>query len=430
MSLQNTNLLIQGSVLPATFKGTPQDLFAAMLERMKIVSPTGVSFFIVSDTMPSSNVGPWLKGGTQWWVWDEQLKTYVPLDISESETKWFQVGATTPATTSPPIWLKTTADQTEAHPQPGQPVGWYLYNGTTWVGFTELFDKSVTLAKLAPQPVASLISFNAAGDAAIVSGGTPGQFPKINAAGTAIEWANFPVTPGTVNGLVGESRELVIQNHPANPDEQLDITADTVIMQSNSGDYSVAVNVVDLVDITVSGIGGLDTGSETVSTWYYVWLISNGASNGTLLSTSATTPVLPSGYVYKAMLGAVYNDSSGDLVKFHQTGRKAFTVLTEIDFGSTATGNYPLTTAVPPIAKTAFGVGRLKDTGVNNISEVLFIAGNSDGMGRVDIYMSTDNTSLPLNRGFFEVPMITAQSVYFGGPTPNAVILDISGYTI
>lgn len=350
MALQNTNLLIQASHLPPTFKGKPDELFQAMVERMKIVSPTGTSFFVVSDLMPSSNQGPWLKGGKQWWVWDEELKTYVPQDISESETRWFQVGNTTPTSTVPPVWLKTTEDQTEASPLPGDPIGWYLFNGTTWVPFTELFDRSIEPIKLADKPVASLISFDEAGHAEIISGGTPGQFPRVKADGTGLEFANSAVAPGTINGLVGTSKNLVIKNQPGDEDTILDITADSVILQSNSGDYTVAVNVVDLVDITVMGIGGLDTGSETADTWYYVWLISNGASNGTLLSTSSSTPVLPSGYTFKALLGAVRNDSSSNLVRFWQAGCRIW-----YDFNLTAGPGSPvwdtMDERIPPIAR-------------------------------------------------------------------------------
>src|SRR5882672_10980042 len=108
MSLQNTNLLVQMAQIPPTFKGTPQDLANTMIRRMRIVSPSGTNFIFVGDTEPTSNVGPWLKGGTQWFVFDATIKRYVPLDISASETKWFQVGNTTPATSSPPVWLKTT----------------------------------------------------------------------------------------------------------------------------------------------------------------------------------------------------------------------------------------------------------------------------------------------------------------------------------
>lgn len=135
MPLQDTGLIIQGAPLPETFKNTPQKLYEAILRRLKIVSASGVSFIHVSDTEPSSDVGPWLRFGTQWWVFDEATKRYVPLDISESEKQWFQVGASTPATGDPPVWLRTTKDQTEADPSIGQPVSWYVFDGTNWIPF-------------------------------------------------------------------------------------------------------------------------------------------------------------------------------------------------------------------------------------------------------------------------------------------------------
>ena len=133
MPLQNTGLLIQMAPLPATFKGSPQEWAEEMVRRFRIVSPTGTNFIFIGDVEPSSNAGPWLRGGTQWWVFDPGIKRYVPLDISESERLWFQVGNSIPATGDPAIWLKTTKDQTEADPSIGRPISWYAFDGTNWV---------------------------------------------------------------------------------------------------------------------------------------------------------------------------------------------------------------------------------------------------------------------------------------------------------
>lgn len=149
MALQNTNLIIQGAQLPAAFRGKPNDFFQAILERMKIVSPFGTSFIVVGDVEPTSNQGPWLKGGTQWYVYDTNLKRYVPLDISASDTEWYQVGSTTPATTTPPLWLKTSSGVTIDEPTPGTPVAWYLHDGTNWIQFPVLIpDRAVTREQL------------------------------------------------------------------------------------------------------------------------------------------------------------------------------------------------------------------------------------------------------------------------------------------
>lgn len=189
MALNPTNFLIQASQLPATFVGDPNAFFRAMVERMRIVSPTGVATFVISDVQPQSNQGPWLKGGTQWWVWDEDLKTYVPLDISQSETQWFQTGSTIPTVVDPPVWLKTTSGTTQPGTGNGTPVGWYLYNGTQWVGFTELVAKEVTFDKLADGVQGALITYDATNRPVLLAIGNPGDFARVNAAGNAVEYS-------------------------------------------------------------------------------------------------------------------------------------------------------------------------------------------------------------------------------------------------
>lgn len=56
-----------------------------------------------------------------------------------------------------------------------------------------------------------------------------------------------------------------------------------------------------------SGNGGLDTGSRSANTWYYIYAIKNPSTGASdiLFSTSRTSPVLPSGYTKKRMIGAI-----------------------------------------------------------------------------------------------------------------------------
>lgn len=133
--LVKTSLMVRMAALPPTFRGGPSDLAAEMVRRMEVVSPNGANFIYIGDTEPISNVGPWLKGGTQWYVWDSSVSRYVPQDLTDSETTWFHVGASLPLDTDPPLWLKTTSDPTEASPGYGNPVSWYVNNGSAWVPF-------------------------------------------------------------------------------------------------------------------------------------------------------------------------------------------------------------------------------------------------------------------------------------------------------
>lgn len=138
MSLNPTSLFIQMAQIPATFVGTPNDLATEMVKRMRIVSPNGTNFIFIGDVEPTSNVGPWLKGGTQWWVWDDATKRYVPLDISASFTIPFFQGLSTPGSSTPPVWLKTSKDPTDVDPSVGDPIGWYVFNGTSWVPYNSI----------------------------------------------------------------------------------------------------------------------------------------------------------------------------------------------------------------------------------------------------------------------------------------------------
>jgi microcystin-dependent protein len=134
MSLNATSLFIQASPLPATFQGTPNDMFTEMIRRMRILSPSGTNFIFIGDTEPTSNVGPWLKNGTQWWVWDPATKKYAPQDISASFTPAFSVGRSAPTVTDPPVWLQTTLDATSSNPNfYGQMLRWFVFDGVNWL---------------------------------------------------------------------------------------------------------------------------------------------------------------------------------------------------------------------------------------------------------------------------------------------------------
>jgi hypothetical protein len=147
MSLKNTNLYVQAAPLPATFKGTPQEFFVEIIRRMKILSPNGTNFIFIGDIEPTSNVGPWLRGGTKWYVWSDDTKRYGPLDISDSETQWFHLGTTTPTSTPPFVWLRTTKDATDVDPTVGSAIGWYVFDGSNWVPFNGVVSSGPTASR-------------------------------------------------------------------------------------------------------------------------------------------------------------------------------------------------------------------------------------------------------------------------------------------
>jgi hypothetical protein len=137
------------------------------------------------------------------------------------------------------------------------------------------------------------------------------------------------------------------------------IATDIILQDSSTSIVKKFSSLSQTVNITNSGAGGLDTGSEASSTWYYVWII--GKADGTvsgMLSTSSTAPTMPSGYTYKARVGAVRNDGSSNFLFLRQRGRTcslqwSWNVLN----GGTATSWTDISTAyaavIPPIAESA-----------------------------------------------------------------------------
>lgn len=162
---------------------------------------------------------------------------------------------------------------------------------------------------------------------------------------------------------VADARTLKVQGTSAT---EVTVTSDRIAVFDSNGAARVLTAVSEVADITASGAGGLDTGSEATSTWYAVHLIYNPttADVAAMLSTSRTSPTLPSGYTFWRFLGWVRNDSSGNLWRTVQLGNRA-----HID-PTTNPSNYPqmssgntsnVATAVawanfaPPSAAAIFG---------------------------------------------------------------------------
>lgn len=101
-----------------------------------------------------------------------------------------------------------------------------------------------------------------------------------------------------------------------------------------------------------TGSGALDTGTIAASTWYHAYLIKNISTQtvDVLVSLSATTPTLPSGYTLARRIGSMKTDGSSHWTAFSQFGnyfRWATPVLdvSNVSFPNTYTTQ---TISVPP----------------------------------------------------------------------------------
>jgi len=225
-------------------------------------------------------------------------------------------------------------------------------------------------------------------------------------------------------GRAGEYVNLIIKNNATNPAYQIDVDADSIIMEDASGNLLKKTAVDWTLDITVSGANGLDTGSEAISTWYYIWAI--GKLDGTvagLFSTSSSAPTMPSGYTFKALVGAIYNNSSGDFITLRQRGDRVVTENISVLNNGSATSwtAINLAAAIPPNAWEV---------------NIHFQLGTSTYMTEADCYLSPDSTISPYTRirvsvgsganaaiyGSQWLSLITASNIYYKIATTNTAL--------
>lgn len=167
----------------------------------------------------------------------------------------------------------------------------------------------------------------------------------------------------------------------------LDIDADALIVTHANGDRIKLLAIDETVDITVSGAGGLDTGSEAASTMYFFYIIydSNLDLTESLLSLSATAPTLPSGYEYFALIGGTLNNSSSDFPFYLQNGNDALidSILVLTDGSNESNTPIDLGVAIPSISKQAHGLFQVDSTNTNRARMVIFkTADNSSQTAR------------------------------------------------
>lgn len=117
-------ITVQMGALPAAVKWTPQQLADAIAARMSLVSAQTYALFVTGSTAPTSDVGPWLKNGVEWYVWDAGTGTYVPITIDSASLGYF-IGEAAPDHNLYSFWIQTTAG--------GSPLALKIYYSGAWV---------------------------------------------------------------------------------------------------------------------------------------------------------------------------------------------------------------------------------------------------------------------------------------------------------
>lgn len=96
------------------------------------------------------------------------------------------------------------------------------------------------------------------------------------------------------------------------------VTINSIIARSDDNTETMQTTSSTFINMPAD----LDQGSETASTWYYIWMFKRNSDDAIAFrfSTSNTNPLMPSGFNVKRLVGAVYNDSSSNFRGFRAYG--------------------------------------------------------------------------------------------------------------
>ncbi len=189
--------------LPSDFKGTPQQLLAAWLERI-VITADDVAM-ISSDVMPTGNQGPWFKNGNQLWVWNGT--EYAPMSVSNVVPPEVFIGDTAPDPDTYPLWFRIT--------DANAPVGLYTFLDGAWetqdlglqngaITEIKIADLAVTAVKIASSAVTPSKISNGLSLDLWTPAGSPNDFMRTVAGAPTwqsdrVVFADLDIVPGTLH---------------------------------------------------------------------------------------------------------------------------------------------------------------------------------------------------------------------------------------
>ena len=243
-------------------------------------------------------------------------------------------------------------------------------------------------------------------------------------------------TNGT-NGSNGSSasgtfRNLIISTTGTNA--TVTVSCDEVVAKDASNIYTTLYNVSFSINSAASGVNGLDTGSIAASTWYAVYIIYGVSGTAGLISLSASSPTLPSGYTSFVRVGWVYTDATANKYPFPiiQRGRNA---AYSIQAGSNLTAwrtmvSVSATTAQSGISWSTFMpstasavIARVVLTPTSGASSLSLYANSGSGSLLFKLSNTTDSSSVELVKIIPE-----SSNIYYSTSLGTSAVFVVNAY--
>lgn len=209
-------LTISMAPLPPNMAWTPQELADAIAARLTITTQQALALFASGSTEPTSNVGPWLKDGITWYVWDDGTGAYIPQVLPSASLRYI-IGEAEPDPADYNFWIQTSATL--------EPEALKTYYNGAWTDvYANSLGSYMTIADFnaAIAAYSTTVQMNAAITAALSSYSTTAQMNT--AISNAITAATFLPYPGQGTNLAAQSItadgvavEVVMDSDPINP---------------------------------------------------------------------------------------------------------------------------------------------------------------------------------------------------------------------
>lgn len=200
------------------------------------------------------------------------------------------------------------------------------------------------------------------------------------------------------------------------------VTADEVILKTALGGYAKLLGSFSkVINLAITGAGGMDTGTATASGFLGIYAIYNPATQTSALlgkmESGAVLPAvygganMPSGYTYSALVSvAPISGTVGQFAEFFQIGNnidyQGATVISGSGFtGSTIRGS----AGIPYNAKFVSGINQVGSSAASAISQRI----NPTATGAVGGQVNTLNVAAGTSQAIpFRVAISTPQNVY------------------
>lgn len=178
-------LTFRSAPFPDDYRADPEQFKNDLVARLYAESTENISFFVTGSIAPSSNVGPWLKDGMEWWVWSDTDAAYIPQVIPQIALR-FIASNTSPDQNDYVFWIELDGT--------GKAIAIKYYSGGAWKDvyedkFAEYYTSAQTDAAITTA-IGGLSNYPAQG----VTGVSPQSIPTTSTP-TKIQFSVAAINP-------------------------------------------------------------------------------------------------------------------------------------------------------------------------------------------------------------------------------------------